>query len=121
MDALTAFHESGHATVSLLYGELPEHVTIRPDDDSGGHTALLGVEARAIAGGGSSSWTGDTEAWLTAVPPASRSRMSRSWTHQAARMWSGSSERAALRRSATWRSPRGYRFGAERQPTPDRL
>jgi hypothetical protein len=48
MDTLTAFHEAGHATVSLLYGEMPDTVTIRPDDDSAGHTALLGVEARAI-------------------------------------------------------------------------
>jgi hypothetical protein len=48
MDTLTAFHESGHATVSLLYGELPDRVTIRADGDSDGHTALLGVEARAI-------------------------------------------------------------------------
>jgi hypothetical protein len=48
MDALTAVHEAGHATVSLLYGELPDRVTIRPDDDSAGHTALLGVEGRSI-------------------------------------------------------------------------
>jgi hypothetical protein len=48
MDTLTAFHEAGHATVSLLYGELPDRVTIRADGDSAGHTALLGVEARAI-------------------------------------------------------------------------
>ena len=48
MDTLTAFHEAGHATVSLLYGELPERVTIRADGDSAGHTALLSAEARAI-------------------------------------------------------------------------
>jgi hypothetical protein len=48
MDTLTAFHEAGHATVSLLYGELPDRVTIRADSDSDGHTALLGVEARSI-------------------------------------------------------------------------
>jgi hypothetical protein len=48
MDTLTAYHEAGHATVSLLYGELPDRVTIRADRDSAGHTALLGVEARAI-------------------------------------------------------------------------
>jgi hypothetical protein len=41
-------HESGHAAISLLYGELPERVTIRADGDSAGHTALLGVEGRAI-------------------------------------------------------------------------
>jgi hypothetical protein len=48
MDTLSAYHEAGHATVSLLYGELPDRVTIRADGDSAGHTALLGVEARAI-------------------------------------------------------------------------
>jgi hypothetical protein len=53
MDALTAFHESGHATVSFLLGEMPEEVTIRaeelPEGLSEGHTRYLGVEARAIA------------------------------------------------------------------------
>ncbi len=53
MDVLTAFHESGHATVSFLLGELPEEVTIRPamlpGGESLGHTKYLSVESRAIA------------------------------------------------------------------------
>jgi hypothetical protein len=53
MDALSAYHESGHATISFLLGEMPEEVTIRaeelPEGLSEGHTRYLGVEARAIA------------------------------------------------------------------------
>jgi hypothetical protein len=49
MDALTAFHEAGHATVSFLLGEMPEEVSIKAEGDSLGHTRYLRVEARAIA------------------------------------------------------------------------
>jgi hypothetical protein len=49
MDALTAFHEGGHAAISLLLGEFPEEASIRTEGDSLGHTRYLGVEARAIA------------------------------------------------------------------------
>ena len=47
-DTLSAFHESGHATISFLLGEMPETVTIRPDDTSNGHTGLLPVMARSL-------------------------------------------------------------------------
>jgi hypothetical protein len=49
MDALTAFHESGHTTISFLLGEMPEEVSIKAEGDSLGHMRYLRVEARAIA------------------------------------------------------------------------
>jgi hypothetical protein len=49
MDVLSAFHEAGHATLSLLLGELPDSASIRIEGDSLGHTQYLPVEARAIA------------------------------------------------------------------------
>lgn len=49
MDTLSAYHEAGHATVSLLYGELPDSASIIAEGDSLGHTQYLSVEARAIA------------------------------------------------------------------------
>jgi hypothetical protein len=49
MDVLSAFHEAGHATLSLLLGELPDSASIRIEGDSLGHTKYLPVEARAIA------------------------------------------------------------------------
>jgi hypothetical protein len=70
MDALSAYHESGHATVSFLLGEMPEEVTIRPEELpeglSEGHTRYLGVEARAIA-----------EAAVLGRSPADRERVMR--------------------------------------------
>jgi hypothetical protein len=48
-NALTSYHESGHAAISFLLGEMPEEVTIRPEGDSLGHTRYLSVESRAIA------------------------------------------------------------------------
>jgi hypothetical protein len=53
MDTLSAYHEAGHATVSLLLGEMPDSASIAveelPEGVSEGHTRYLGVEARAIA------------------------------------------------------------------------
>jgi ATP-dependent Zn protease len=47
-DRLSAFHEAGHAVISLLLGELPDSASIRAEGDSLGHTRYLSVEARAI-------------------------------------------------------------------------
>jgi hypothetical protein len=70
MDALSSYHESGHATISFLLGEMPEEVTIRaeelPEGLSEGHTRYLGVEARAIA-----------EAAVLGRSPADRDRVMR--------------------------------------------
>jgi hypothetical protein len=70
MDALSAYHEGGHSTVSFLLGEMPEEVTIRaeelPEGLSEGHTRYLGVEARAIA-----------EAAVLGRSPADRERVTR--------------------------------------------
>jgi hypothetical protein len=49
MDTLTAYHEAGHATISLLLGESPDYATIEATDDMAGHMAYLPVESRAIA------------------------------------------------------------------------
>jgi hypothetical protein len=49
MDTLTAYHEAGHATISLLLGEMPDSASIEVQGDSLGHTAYLGAEATAIA------------------------------------------------------------------------
>ena len=48
LDNLIGFHESGHSVISYLLGEMPETVTIRPDDTSEGHTAYLPVLARSL-------------------------------------------------------------------------
>jgi hypothetical protein len=48
LDNLVAHHEAGHATISYLLGEMPETVTIRPDDTSDGHTAYLPGRARSL-------------------------------------------------------------------------
>jgi hypothetical protein len=48
-DRLSAFHEAGHAVISLLLGELADSASIRAEGDSLGHTRYLSVEARAIA------------------------------------------------------------------------
>jgi hypothetical protein len=70
MDALTAYHEAGHATISFLLGEMPEEVTIRaeelPEGLSEGHTRYLGVVSRAIA-----------EAVVLGRTPADRERVMR--------------------------------------------
>ena len=48
LDNLIAHHEAGHATLAFLLNEMPEKVTIRPDDTSGGHTEYLPVLARSL-------------------------------------------------------------------------
>jgi hypothetical protein len=49
MDTLTAYHEAGHATISLLLGEFPDSAAISVEGDSLGHTSYLPVEATAVA------------------------------------------------------------------------
>jgi hypothetical protein len=48
LDSLIAHHEAGHVTLSYLLGEMPETVTIRPDDTSDGRTEYLPVLARSL-------------------------------------------------------------------------
>jgi hypothetical protein len=48
-EELSAFHEAGHAAISVLLGELPEEASIIEQGQSDGHTTYLPVEARAIA------------------------------------------------------------------------
>jgi hypothetical protein len=48
VDTLISYHEAGHCTISYLLGEMPEKVTIRPDETSGGHTEYLPVLARSL-------------------------------------------------------------------------
>jgi hypothetical protein len=79
MDTLTAYHESGHATVGLLLDKSPEDVSIqaRETDRSDGHTRFLS-EAKAIiraAGQGNVDFARDrTMAGLiaTAAGPAAQ-------------------------------------------------
>lgn len=59
LDSLSAHHESGHAVISFLLGEMPETVTIQPDATSDGHVEYLGVLARSLirsAATGTSKW-----------------------------------------------------------------
>jgi hypothetical protein len=59
VDKLSAFHEGGHAAISLLLDEFPDEASIRIEGDSLGHTSYLPVEARLIA---EAAVTGSTQA-----------------------------------------------------------
>jgi hypothetical protein len=48
LDNLIAHHEAGHVTLSWLLNEMPEKVTIRPDETSGGHCEYLPVLAGSL-------------------------------------------------------------------------
>jgi hypothetical protein len=47
--ARRAWHESGHSTAGYLTGQEVGPVTIRPDEDSGGHATIVQRDARSVA------------------------------------------------------------------------